>query len=327
MQILFLGASQLIATVALNLINNGNKVVVISNASQLNKSFLQDVSLMEYFNKISVKHFTIEKESDLSNYINFEYDIAISYGAPWILSSHTIENVFKNKILNIHGTHLPKYRGGTLFSWQILTGQRTGMCLIHQLTPQIDAGPIIAYKEFIYPASCRKPIDYIAVYEEKNIEFLIEFISNWNGWTTQCIQQPEYLSSYFPRLLATIHGYINWEWDNLELERFILAFDEPYGGARCKLNDKTVIIRDVFAQQTDGYFHPFQYGTIYRNNGKWLTVATKNGELLICGVFNENGENIISQIKVGDRFYTTADDINQTKQRVVKTKTGLNIKK
>jgi methionyl-tRNA formyltransferase len=329
MRIFFLGASPFIINLSKQLVALGHQVNVISNTLQFNKPTENNNTIREYLNTLSVKTILADKELAIEHELanqTLSPDIVISYGAPWILSKNTITKVFDNKIINVHGTHLPKYRGGTLFSWQILTGQKTGMCLLHQLSPEIDAGPILAYKEFIYPAHCRKPIDYITEYEKNNHTFLIGFIEAWSGWPDNLKQQPEYLSSYFPRLMAPVHGWINWTWSNIELEKFILAFDEPYGGARCKMNGQTVIIRDVYAQQTDGYTHPFQHGLIYRNNGEWITVATKDGELLVKTVLNENGENMVPNIKVGDKLYTTDQELNQTHQRVVKTKTGLGIK-
>lgn len=326
MFIIILGINAISFKTAKSLAGLNIQIVLIGDQKQLS-SLLQKLEPKDqnFCHQICV---IAASEKELGNILNNHqsFDACFCIGAPWILKKDTIEHVFQNKILNLHGTHLPKYRGGTLFSWQILTGQKTGICLLHQLTPQIDAGPIIAYKEFIYPVHCRKPIDYIEVYEEKNVEFLLQLISNWNGFPEGLSQQPEYLSSYFPRLLAPVHGWINWDWDNLELERFILAFDEPYGGARCLLNGEVVILRDVYAQQTDGYFHPFQYGTIYRNNGEWLTVAAKNGELLIKQVYNEAGVNITADIKAGDKFYTTNEQLSQTHHRVIKTKNGLSRK-
>ena len=249
--------------------------------------------------------------------------LLLSYGAPWIIKKGILENVFRNKLLNIHGTRLPRERGGTLFSWQILSGQRTGMALIHKMTEKLDEGPIVAHEEFIYPASCRKPIDYLAFYEEKNLEFLKAFIQSFQNVPHQLLAQPEYLSTYWPRLLASVHGWINWSWSVTEIERLICAFDDPYAGARCRWNNMIVLIKDTWAQATDGYTHPFQNGLVYRNNNKWINVAANGGELLICRITDLDGNDILPQFKTGDRLYTLPTDLTQSYQRVVKTKQGL----
>lgn len=324
--IVFLGAGLWVLRCVQQLQQAGYRTTVMANATQLQKkSGTQTIAeALQQNGSIVVQ---TERSSELQQH--FYYDaqhpaLVLSYGAPWILSHNIIQQVFHHEVINLHGTHLPKQRGGTLFSWQILTGQKTGMCLAHRLTAGIDEGPVLAWEEFIYPPHCRKPIDYIAEYENRTLAFVLNLINTWQGWDKQQnTHQPEYLSSYWPRLLAPVNGWVNFSWTATELERFILAFDEPYGGARCRLNGEELVIRDAYAQQMDGYTHPFQQGLVYRNNGSWINVAVNGGELLIKDIRNCKGENIILQITPGDRLYTTADDLTQAGRRVVKTKDGL----
>jgi methionyl-tRNA formyltransferase len=294
---------------------------LLSSTKKTFKQSLSDNEIMcinlESFEQIGSKVGSIKTKNALF----------VSFGSPWIFPQNIIKDVFMDRIINIHGTPLPKMRGGTIFSWQILTGQRTGMCLIHKMTDKIDQGPVIAYEEFIYPSFCRKPLDYIKVYEERNFEFVKRLIEKNKIFPNQIFDQPEYLSSYLPRLKAEVHGWINWNWDLYELERFICAFDEPYAGARCKWRSKTVILKDVWAQSSDGYNHPFQYGNVYRNNGKWINVTVKEGELLICSIRDEHGAELIHKIKVGDRLYTLPKDLSKTIKRVIKSSQGLTIQK
>jgi hypothetical protein len=84
-----------------------------------------------------------------------------------------------------------------------------------------------------------------------------------------------------------------------------------------------VLIKDTWAQATDGYTHPFQNGLVYRNNNKWINVAANGGELLICRITDLDGNDILPQFKTGDRLYTLPTDLTQSYQRVVKTKQGL----
>ncbi len=251
----------------------------------------------------------------------------LSYGAPWILSNDVIQNTFYGNLLNIHGTRLPKDRGGNIFTWQILSGQKTGMCLVHQMTEKIDEGPVVAWNEFIYPAFCRIPVDFISHYEKMNLHFIKEFIQNGDTSPNKHSSQPEYLSSYWPRVLAPVHGWINWELEASDIEKTICAFDKPYGGARCRWNNQVVILRDTYSQAADGRTHPFQHGLVYRNNSKWINVCVKGGELLICDIRDENGNDLLPKIKPGDRFYSLPEDIISTYQRVVKQKDGFITKK
>ena len=60
-------------------------------------------------------------------------------------------------------------------------------------------------------------------------------------------------------------------------------------------------------------------GIVTRKDKKWLVISTSGKHmLLIEKVLNKNGKNIISKIKLGDRFYTNKSEIN--KSRSIKTK-------
>lgn len=256
-----------------------------------------------------------------------ERTLAISIGAPWIFDGAFLEERMGGILLNLHGTHLPRSRGGNLFSWQIMTGQRTGICLLHQMTVAVDAGAVLDCEEFIYPARCRKPADYIQHYESTNVAFLQRFLTKWlrDGVGTPLAAQPEYLSTYWPRLRADVHGWLDWTWPSAELERFICAFDDPYGGARCRWRGQEVIVRDAWAQSLDGRTHPFQWGQVTRNNGQWLNVAAQGGELLLCSVRDLEGRDLLPAIRPGDRLFSSAADLDAALRRVVKTEAGLKV--
>ena len=60
----------------------------------------------------------------------------------------------------MHGTRLPKNKGGGGFSWQILNNNRLGCNMIHQIDSGIDTGDIIFFKEYIFSQACKIPEDY-----------------------------------------------------------------------------------------------------------------------------------------------------------------------
>ena len=322
MKIILLGYNHIIESVAKHFLEQKIDVKIITNQNQ-------GKNALDLF-KVGITHLCKSKTELLELLKSFKLadnDISISVGCPWILNSEHIR-ALKNNAYNLHGTQLPKYRGGTIYTWQILTRNRIGMCLLHKLEVGIDSGHIVDYEEFIYPPNCHKPVDYIQYHNQKNICFTKNALDKLLQANNQLveIQQPEYLSSYWPRLRADVHGWIDWSWDVYELERFICAFDDPYAGARCKLNGEIVILKDTYAQATDGYTHPFQNGLIYRNNGKWINVAVNGGELLICSITDKDCNNIIQEVKEGDRFFSTPEDLLATRKRVIKTKKGLSVK-
>ena len=258
-----------------------------------------------------------------------ESDLVISVGCPWILNKETLQKL-GNRVLNLHGTHLPTYRGGTIYSWYLLNRRRIGICTLHKMTEDIDAGGIVDFKEYIIPVSCRKPVDFMNMYLEENVAFLKTVIDKWqkgeHPHDKKEIQQPEYLSSYWPRLLTQYHGWIDWNWKGYDIEAFCCAFDDPYDGAHTNWNSQKVFLKDVYFQPGQE-FHPFQNGLVYRKTEGWLVVAVAGGELLIQKVNLESGENIFDKIKVGDRFFTSHEDLENHAVKVIKTSQGLVAKK
>ena len=59
-------------------------------------------------------------------------------------------------------------------------------------------------------------------------------------------------------------------------------------------------------------------GIVSRHDGKWILVCTRNKHMLIVEkVLNNKGQNIIKQIKPGDRFYTPSGSLlDKRKKRV-----------
>lgn len=249
----------------------------------------------------------------------------MSLSAAWIFKEQTIQSVFSGQLLNVHGTRLPTNRGGGGFSWQIMMGNRFGFSLIHKIDAGIDTGNIIEFEEYLYPSNCRIPRDFETINKLKTIDFLKSFIRRVKE--TQVIfeevKQTEYLSTYWPRLNTKINGWINWHWPALEIERFILAFDDPYAGAQTFLNDRKVHIKSVYLSPQDAGFHPYQAGLIYRVSKEWICVALPGNSLIIENVIDEHGNSILKDIKTGDRFSTPNTRLEEGLSRVVYTPKGL----
>lgn len=322
-KIVFFGFNDITAGAAAHAKAAGFEVLVVSNIAQAKRITDGGQSFEECVTAANAKSIVTD-DITLSEVItalgDMQNGVGISVGAPWIFKKDYIERVLKGNILNLHGTKLPKDRGGTIYSWLIFMGHRTGMCLLHQLTDKIDRGVIIDYEEFIWSTANRKPADYMKQYAIENTAFLAAFFNKIKAEGLEINDSiiPEYLSSYWPRLDARINGWINWDWTAAELERFICAFDNPYAGARTRWNDKVVVLKDAYSQSTDGYTHPFQRGIVHRKNKNWITIAVNGGELIVCSVADIDGNDIKGQIKVGDIFYTTSNDLVQTRTRVPK---------
>ena len=86
-----------------------------------------------------------------------------------------------------------------------------------------------------------------------------------------------------------------------------------------------VHLKGALADRGDGLFHPFQYGLIYRNNGRWLCIAAAGGTLIVQNVTAAGGSkvNILEKIKIGDRFHTPEHQLQNMRKRVSYTPSGI----
>ena len=59
-----------------------------------------------------------------------------------------------DRILNLHNSPLPRYRGVSPINWALKNDEDEHGATIHEIVPEVDAGPIVAQVRYsIYPAS------------------------------------------------------------------------------------------------------------------------------------------------------------------------------
>jgi methionyl-tRNA formyltransferase len=203
-------------------------------------------------------------------------------------------------------------------------GNRLGFCQLHLVDKGIDTGELVKTKEFLYPAHCRIPLEYEKVYNDENLNFILEFIEELTkyGVKLQTKKQLEYFSSYWPRLSTDQNAWIDWGEEIYSLEKFICAFDDPYEGSKTFLNENKIFIKSVMTDFGDQKFHKYQFGLIYRKSSSWLSVCANGGTLIIRKILNENGDDIFNLIRVGDRLITPQKFIESRYKRIIYTPSG-----
>jgi methionyl-tRNA formyltransferase len=77
-------------------------------------------------------------------------DLAISIFYDKIIRADFIDHC--GRILNIHNSALPRYRGVRPINWALKNGEREHGVTLHEITPGVDDGPIVAQVRFpIWP--------------------------------------------------------------------------------------------------------------------------------------------------------------------------------
>ena len=300
-------------SLALNAVKFIDEVVIFTEDQHFNLPTQNGQSLRQKLeeNKIKGLKWIITEKINLQllkEYIN-ENTMGLLINAVWIVKQDIIDS-FEGKLFNYHNTRLPWERGAAQYSWKILSQSRDGALTVHKVVTRIDAGDIVKQKKLIYPEECRVPADFYRYMEKYETTFLVDFLK---GKELVCIQQNEPESIYFPKLNTMLNGFINWEWSAKEIELFISAFDDPHEGASTFFQKRRLHLKKCFQTAEAKKFHSFQAGIIYRKTSGCLFVAARGGELEIKEVFDNNGKDILSKMKIGQRFHTPYHFLDEAK--------------
>ena len=196
---LLIGGGDLLAKYA-KYKKTSNEIRIITSNRMLNEKLMTNKTLAEELKGLNID-FVEAKNLDEEKVIELmlESEIAISFASPWIFKQTHIENC--KKIVNIHLTELPKWKGAGSISWKILCDERRGGSTIHELTNEIDEGKLLYQKKYKLPNDIRLPKDIYKFTIEQAAETIfkaLDEISNCDK-TKKCLNSKDD-GFYFPRL-------------------------------------------------------------------------------------------------------------------------------
>ena len=110
--------------------------------------------------------------------------------------------------INLHGSLLPKYRGAAPVQWAILRGEtETGNSVI-QMTPGLDAGPLLAQERT--PIDPDEDAEHLEARLAKNgASIVLQVVDELSAGATKPIAQDSSLSCKAPRLKKE-QGAVDW---------------------------------------------------------------------------------------------------------------------
>ena len=254
------------------------------------------------------------------NFVNKNIDINqcffLSFGSPWIFEKKFLSSL-SQPIYNIHQSPLPKFKG-SIASYVILFNLRALQTSIHLVNEKIDDGEIVYERDIYISDNLKTPLEINNYIQSENRKMLLEFLNHISKLKNIPLarKQNTFFSSYLPRLNSNINGWIDWSMSVEQIDRFIRSFDEPYEGAKTKINGITVSIKNISFSNEDASIHPFTNGIILRKFKDNLVVSVKNGSIYIKEIFN-NKKNIFSKIKIGDKLHTPSNYLDLSFSRVL----------
>ena len=148
---------------------------------------------------------------------------------------------FARGVINGHAGDLPRYRGNACPNWAILQDEsHVGLC-VHQMSQEIDAGPVFARARLELSDST-----YITEVQDWIDDTLPELFSR----AVSAIERGERPEPQNPDPAAALRCYprrpsdarIDWRQDARDIQRLVRASSRPFDGAFCYLEDEPVSV-------------------------------------------------------------------------------------
>lgn len=242
----------------------GRKKIITSPPTKLEAEKLH-IPVYQPKDKEELKNVVFKLKPDLG--------IVAAYGK---IIPPEVLNFPKHKIINIHSSLLPKYRGPTPIQTAILNGEKeTGITII-VLDEELDHGDIIS--QIKYPIL--EDDNYQILHDKLSkagAELLIKLLPDWINGKIKAIPQ-DHKKATFTRKFKWEDGKIEWSKESIEIIRKIKALN-PEPGTWTTWNGKVLKILDAKAdiKKIKNAIRP---GLIYAD-GKNIYVQTKNGSILL----------------------------------------------
>lgn len=170
---------------------------------------------------LQVEEFTPDLRSKIYD-LKPDLGLCVAFGPPYF--DQEMIDIPKFKIINIHPSPLPKYRGATPGPWQIINGETKSAVTFFQIDILPDHGPIIAQLPFEISSTETSTSFYQKAFDlaTENLESTLKsYIINHKSRLTP---QNHSQKTYFPKFTKE-SAQINWSWDQAKVERFIRALN------------------------------------------------------------------------------------------------------
>ena len=199
--------------------------------------------------------------------LNPDLALCVAFGPPFF--DQKMIDIPKYKIVNIHPSPLPKYRGATPGPWQIINGQANSSVCFFQIDALPDHGPIITQVPFDINPTWTSHDFYQHAFDlaAQNLEKILQsYINNPLSLTPQ----DHSLRSYYPKFTKDT-AKIDWSWPVDKIARFVRAMlPWPVAWTQVKNNQDQLLTMKIFSSQiTNGQFEPLSVQIEAKTKTNW----------------------------------------------------------
>ena len=192
----------------------------VGRKQEITANPVADFSRQHNLNLLQPQDFTPEFKSEIRK-LNADLYLVVAFGPPYF--DQEMIDIPQFKVVNIHPSPLPKYRGATPGPWQIINGETHSSVSFFQIDALPDHGPIISQIPFDISSTETATSFYQKAFNlaANNLESVLKnYISN----PAKLIIQDHTQKTYFPKFTKD-SAQIDWSWDPAKIERFIRALN------------------------------------------------------------------------------------------------------
>ena len=286
MKIAIIGRTRWLLDAAVQVIRNGHTVPVVWTCPSEElydvkeadfERFARDVGA-EFINDVA-----INTEANVRRLASFECEIALSVN--WlIVLGPAILGIFPLGVLNAHAGDLPRFQGNACPNWAIIAGEpHVGLC-IHQMAPELDAGPVLVRDRF--PLDDSVYIGDIYTWLEVRVpEMFAAAVDGLASGKLKAVPQPrdgDLTLRAYPR--RPEDGHIDWSLPAQTILRLVRASSRPFSGAHTTLEGQ----RRVTIWRAELAVHPGRFlaipGQVCYRIGNDPVIACSDGVVRLTDV-------------------------------------------
>lgn len=204
--------------------------------------------------------YSLKKSADRKALAERQIDALFVFGWQRLIPSWLIDRCGQG-VYGVHGgpEKPPRCRGRAVFNWALLLGYEKFYLYLFQITPEVDAGPILGMSEFdITPHD-----DVLTLYHKNCIvsaRMFLQYLPAILEGRASGQSQPEDGATYLPKRTPE-NGGIYWDKPAEEIANLIRAVAPPYPGAFTRLDDMQVRIHGAHVFDTKIHFQA-EAGTV-----------------------------------------------------------------
>ena len=235
---LFFGTSDRSIPILESLKDNFNLALCITKKDTKigRKQEKKECGVKKWAKENNIEYLEIEslRDTDLSNVIekisdgNFDFGIVCDFS---FIIPYKLISILDNKLINIHFSILPKYRGASPVQYSILNGDNTTGITFHLVNTGVDNGDILYQYEYNIEPNITSGELYDLLFKTAD-DLLPDVVNRYvNGDIKPILQDNNYASyTYSPTRPKSTFIYkedaqIDWTKTPQEIERQIRAFN------------------------------------------------------------------------------------------------------